>query len=540
MLNHRMLPLLLLPLLTVFSACQRHQMEPTADHHLGIVHFEPSGLEAAQEPFQKGLLLLHSFEYEDARHAFRAAQEADPAMAMAYWGEAMTHNHPLWRQQDLEAGRSALNKLAPTAAERAEKTSTELERDLLAAADILYGEGEKVWRDSVYATTMKGLYEKYPGQQEVAAFYALSLLGAVPVGRDYDTYGLGAQIAQGILAENPEHPGALHYLIHAYDDPGHAALAIQAANNYSKVAPDASHALHMPSHIYVAMGMWDEVISSNIASYQASVDRMQRMDLDNNARSYHAFAWLMYGYLQKEQTDAAATILQDMIQFTDELPSVPARSYLQRMLGNYLVETGDWDGPFAAIPVKVEDQNVSIQAGQFFVTGMKLFRQKDAAGLKTLIQQLEDQNQAASLQVSDRGTPMCSAGNSRNRPNRQDLDQARVMEMELRSLYAQLVEQDLVAEKWLKEATDLEGSIDYAYGPPDIIYPSFELYAEWLLEQGRPADALAQYDLALGRGPNRIRALRGKLLAAGQLRDENTVKEIRTLIDRIVQQVTES
>ena len=129
---------------------------------------------------------------------------------------------------------------------------------------------------------------KYPEHHEVAAFYALSLLGSSKSRKDDDNYEVGAKIAQSIISENPHHPGALHYLIHSYDDPDHATLALDAANRYSKVAPDAEHALHMPSHIFVALGMWDEVINSNIASYEASVVRMKKKELDNDARGYHA------------------------------------------------------------------------------------------------------------------------------------------------------------------------------------------------------------------------------------------------------------
>ncbi|MCF6223634.1 MAG: hypothetical protein L3J34_07890 [Flavobacteriaceae bacterium] len=152
---------------------------------------------------------------------------------------------------------------------------------------------------------MKKLNLKYPDNHEVKAFYALSLLGSVSDGRDDEIYGKGAKIAQGIIEENPNHPGALHYLIHSYDDPKHANLALDAAYSYAKVAPDASHALHMPSHIFVAMGMWDEVVKSNENSYQASVNRMERKKLDNDARGYHAFHWLEYGYLQQNRFEDA-------------------------------------------------------------------------------------------------------------------------------------------------------------------------------------------------------------------------------------------
>jgi tetratricopeptide (TPR) repeat protein len=532
----RLFPLIIsLSLLIAFTSCRRNTAE-LPESHLGVVDFTAKGSPEAQSHFHKGLLLLHSFEYDDARQAFRQAQEADREMAMAFWGEAMTHNHPLWRQQDLEAGRESLQKLAPTAEARAEKADSELEKDLLAATEILYGEGPKVERDSLYAAYMKGLYEKHPGQHEVAAFYALSLLGAVPVGRDYESYGLGAQIAKSILAENPNHPGALHYLIHAYDDPSHAALAIQAANSYSQVAPDAAHALHMPSHIYVAMGMWDEVVASNIASYEASVKRMERMGLDHDARSYHAFAWLMYGQLQKGRKEEALQILEEMIRYTEELPSKPARSYLNSMQGNYLVETGEWDGPMTDIHVEVSDLNIVARAQRAFVLGMSAYAEKDEAALKNIITAMEDERQSAALQVSEKGAPMCSAAQTRQLPNQQDLDQARVMELELRSLYAQLTEKPEMAEKLLAEATQLENQIDYSYGPPDVVYPSFEMYGEWLLEQGRAEAALEQFRMSLARGPKRVKALNGVLEAARNLQNQSLIEETTAILNEIGEQ----
>lgn len=513
-------------------ACQRHTPEETVSQ-LGEVNFRATGSEAAQPAFHEGLLLLHSFEYDDAKAAFVQAQEQDPDMAMAYWGEAMTYNHPLWRQQDREAARKALEKLAATPEERQAKAGNELEADLIAAADILYGEGEKVVRDSLYATEMEQLYEKYPGQQEVAAFYALSLLGAVPVGRDYEVYGTGAQIAKSILQENPNHPGALHYLIHAYDDPGHAAMAIKAANSYAQVAPDAAHALHMPSHIYVAMGMWDDVVNSNIASYQASVDRMDRLELDNDARSYHAFAWLMYGHLQRGEIDAATKIMNEMVQYTEELPSKRARSYLNLMKGNFLVETGDWEGEFAGTAVEVDDLNIAAQAANKFLYGMQAFRKGDRVSLEKIIKELEDRRQGAAVQVSDRGTPMCSVVSTENQPNRLDLGQAKVMELELRALYARLLEKTDMADQLYAEAAELENSLDYSYGPPEMVYPSFELYGEWLLEQGRPEEAMAQFENSLKRGPRRVKALKGKLSAAEQLNDQRTVRAVKAILEEI-------
>ena len=164
------------------------------------------------------------------------------------------------------------------------------------------------------------------------------------------------------MKENPRHPGALHYLIHSYDDPYHANLALNAADNYSKVAPDAAHALHMPSHIYVAMGMWREVVASNEASWQASVDRMIRKELDNDAQSYHALHWLQYGYLQQGRYEECQQIMTDMVKYVEEKPSQRARAYMIAMMGAFLVETEDWENEVAGIAVDKSDLNVSVRA----------------------------------------------------------------------------------------------------------------------------------------------------------------------------------
>ncbi len=533
--------LLFFLLLLLIVACRQKATETTAadEAHLGEVRLEVTGAEEAKPHFKEGLLLLHSFEYADARTAFKKAQELDSDFAMAYWGEAMTYNRSLWRSQDTEDALAALGELAATQTERRAKAGSELERDFLQAVEILFGgEGDKFERDKAYSEHMAKLYKKYPDNHEAAAFYALSLLGSVSVGRDDDIYGQGAKIAQGILQENPNHPGALHYLIHSYDDPVHAHLAKLAADSYSKVAPDAAHALHMPSHIYVALGMWDEVVASNIASYEASVKRMQRMELDNDGRSYHAFAWLLYGYLQQEQYDRARQIMLDMEKYAGEKPSRGARSYMTEMKGSYLVETGRWDDPLAEIEVNLNSLNIVNRAIYAFIDGMKAYQNKDSESLNKIIEGLQEEIRGASQLVSAEGVPMCSsAGSSRNLPNQLDIDQAQVMVFELQALNAWLSGDPKTTDIWFQKATELESNSSYAYGPPIIVYPSYELYGEWLLEQGRAAEAKEQFEKALKKGPKRAKALRGQLAAAKQLKDDQMAAESQAALDEIKQKI---
>jgi hypothetical protein len=211
---------------------------------------------AATREFMRGLLLLHLFEYGDASRSFVAAEKEDPDFAMAYWGEAMTFNHPVWNQLDVKAGQVALAKFGPTPEARAQRIADSRERAWFSANEILYsGAGSKPERDARYATAMQQLTTAYPKDDEAQLFYALALLGKSEGVRDVHTYLQAAEIAKAVFTRNPDHPGAAHYWIHAMDDPQHAAGALVAARALSKIAPSAAHAQHMCSHIFLALGI---------------------------------------------------------------------------------------------------------------------------------------------------------------------------------------------------------------------------------------------------------------------------------------------
>lgn len=482
-----------------------NQNKPKTDY-LGVVDIEVSGNASALAHFEKGLLLLHSFEYQDAREAFQEAQIQDPKMAMAYWGEAMTYNHSLWSEQDYE---DAVAALEPLKVIDLEKETTPLERDFIQAVHLLYAPNtSKAERDVAYANFMEGLSKKYPSNHEVSAFYALSLLGSVPEGRDEALYEKGALIAKGIIEENPNHPGALHYLIHSYDDPDHATLALDAANAYAKVAPDAGHALHMPSHIYVAMGMWDEVVSSNINSYQASLNRMERKQLDNDARGYHAFHWLEYGHLQKGNKEEAAKMVRQMEQYAVEKPSKRGRSHLVFLKGTYLVETNDWESDIAQIPISITDLNVSIRSQYFFLEGMKAYKKGNERQLDSIIKTMDQDYKRESYIVSNAGIKLCSAV-SRDEATQTDLIEAQIRRLQLQGLRASFQKDTILAKDHFLESIALEESISYSYGPPHIQKPPRELYADWLLSVNKHKEALAQYELTLRKNPKRSLALKG-------------------------------
>ncbi len=243
---------------------QHHESGPDRAHpRLGTAEFPTAAPPAAQAEFMKGLLYLHSFEYAAAERAFRSAQALSPGFAMAYWGEAMTYNHGVWDEQDASAGRGALERLGPSPDARRAKATSARERGYLAAVEALYGPGSKPGRDTLYAAAMERVERENPADLEAKAFYALALLGLNQGVRDTATYLRAAPFADTVFRANPTHPGGAHYLIHAYDDPIHASLGLAAARAYSRIAPDAAHAQHMTTHIFMALGMWDDVVAQN-------------------------------------------------------------------------------------------------------------------------------------------------------------------------------------------------------------------------------------------------------------------------------------
>ncbi|MGH9465481.1 MAG: hypothetical protein ACRD0X_07515, partial [Thermoanaerobaculia bacterium] len=323
-----------------------------AEPELGRLDFPNSGATAAQEAFATGVLLLHSFEYDDAAAAFREAQAIDPGFALAYWGEAMTENHAIWVEQDLDGGRAALGKLAASSEERRAKAPTERERGYLEAVEALYGEGTKEARDRAYAAAMERLAAAYPEDLEARAFHALAILGTAQGARDFATYMRAAAVAEEVFAANPQHPGAAHYLIHAYDDPIHAPLGLRAARVYAAIAPAATHAQHMISHIFLALGDWTGNVAANEKALAVSEERLRRLGLPQHDRSHHSLAWLAYGYLQQGRWAAARERLATMGADLEAAPGVPNHQwYYAHMRAAWLVETQRWAeaprrGPF--------------------------------------------------------------------------------------------------------------------------------------------------------------------------------------------------
>ena len=482
---------------------------------LGETTFPNSGAAEAQEPFLRGLLLLHSFEYDDALEAFAEARRLDPNFVMAYWGEAMAHNHPVWFTQNTQAARDVLKALAPTLEGRLAKAPTEREKAYLRAAEALYfGEGDKEARDFAFAGAMQRLHEAYPEDLDAAAFYALSLLGTSHSGRDFRIYMKAAAVAEEVFARNPHHPGAAHYLIHSYDDPIHAPVGLRAARAYSKIAPAASHALHMPSHIFVAMGMWDDVVAMNEASWAAADARVERKSLGVNQRGFHALWWLSYGYLQQGRyRDALETleIVDEDVRRSNG--STRTRFHLAVMRAAYVIDTEQWSGEAIRLAVDPTGLGLETKAIDLFTMGMAAVKtgdedkaRKNLAALMNLVREAED-------------------GRGRQA--------ATVMQHELKALLLLDEGKPDDALALMHQATALEDAMTFDFGPPSPVKPSHELLGEMLLALDRPAEAQGAFRRALDRVPKRTRSLLGLARASDQAGDMDTAQQTYATLRQI-------
>lgn len=478
--------------------------------HLGKINFVTSGNENARPYFERGVMWLHSFEYAESRADFQMAEKLDPSFAMAYWGDAMTYNHPLWTEQDYVGAIKALNKLAPTAEARLLKAKTEKEKSFIFAINSLYGKGDKKHRDIAYAEAMRKLYQANPNDDEVASFYALALLGATEGERDFRSYMQAAGIAEDIYARNPQHPGAMHYIIHSYDDPVHAPLGLRAARAYAKMAPDASHALHMPSHIYFALGMWDDVIAANKAAWESGV----KQNISRDAKAYtiddlHALHWLSYGYLQKQQYRSAYRLTKTMEEIAIRSNTSMAKWYYALMRAAYLTESKDWCADLRSLDMtRIE---LSARATDLYENAVQALKHDDINGARQIVNELtqiipKHINHQATYQ--NYFTAVLESG----------VLAVKIIRLELQAKIKFCQGKIKQAIELLKNATKMEDSLSFGYGPPVPVKPAYELLADMLLYDKQYKAAYLNYVFSLKRTPNRFYSEKGLQIARDKLK----------------------
>jgi tetratricopeptide (TPR) repeat protein len=484
---------------------------PHGDHHqmvgdrLGEIIFPNTANPAAQAPFLRGVKLLHNFEYEDAITAFEQAQKADRNFALAYWGEAMAHNYTLWAEQHTDKARAILNKLGPTPVARAAKAKTPREKMYLAAVDALYGPGTKFERDELYADRMDALAKAFPRDVEAQTFDALATLGRSHGTRNEANYLKSAAILERLFPTHQRHPGVVHYMIHSYDDPAHARLGLKAARLYDKIAPESPHALHMTSHIFLALGMWPETIAAN---QRAQTRAMQMMPAYADRMGCgHGAIWLVYAKLQTGEDPTAdidrcrrvaldpAALAKDKTVIGGEEEDLGS---LADMVVRRGVETGQWPD---AVPVP----SGHFEMARFTLAyGRMLSARHDAAAVRQALSDLR-QSRAA-----------IAAALPKELPDEDQLlrwlDRA-VAQGEAIQLLASGDRTDGLAA--LRAAAEAEQALPIVFGPPVVQELGWELLGNELLADGKKPEAAAAFRSALKMAPGRRIASAGLKAATG-------------------------
>jgi tetratricopeptide (TPR) repeat protein len=479
-----------------------------AAEKLGVVSFRNSGARAAQRDFIRGLALLHNFEYADAADALIAAEHADSTFAMAYWLEAMTYSHLLWSEEDLPAARAALRKLGPDAPARLARAKTPRERAYGAAIEAFLADTSEQVRVVSFADSMRHLAAAYPSDLEGRAFAALAVMMAAQFeptqARANAAYLEAGRYAEGVFRVAPNHPGAAHYMIHAYDDPARAAKGLAAARAYARIAPSADHAQHMPSHIFVQLGLWDDDARSNEQSWASSRAWVKRHDLTGADRNFHTLNWLEYAYLQQGRFHAARALIdtaRSVLAGADlkGYDNPDARYALSQLQFAYMRETGDWnawtDMPFDTTQLTLPEGSSlrarSMARGSVINAAVAAVMRGDTLPASTLLRLVH---------ASNASTTTVAALLERARGQR---DSALAL---------------------LAKAGLQEDSIS-PLGPARLL-PVRELLGSILLEAGRYREAAGAYTRALAYMPNRSAALLG--LARSQERLGDRASAART------------
>ena len=509
------LGVLLASVLGMFSLpipAQEHD-GPKASVVLGRLSFPTSTQsKPAQAAFEQGMLWLHLFEYVHAADSFREAERLDPDFAMAYWGEAMTFTHALWNQDKPEDARAALARLAATPEARAAKAGTVRERAYLDAAEKLYGPGTIRERDTAFLQAMAVMSKAFPLDDEAQLFHSLALLGVTRGERNIPNYLQAADIAKRVLAHNPRHPGAAHYWIHGMDDPEHAAGALEPARALSKIAPGAGHAQHMTTHIFMALGMWQDVVTANENALQV-IARERMVAKRPMVTCGHYAEWLQYGYYQlgrqQDGQKMLARCLDEGRAALDWYRAHPDQASsggttLARRKASYdeafvsmraiaLVESELDRVPNAAIASDISD--IGRAAGwDLFARGFTAARAGDTATASADLDALQAVVQQP-LGKEDMPT---------------QTDYLQIMALMLQGAVAQSKGRSDEAIASASEAARRYQALPFDFGPPAPVKPPHEFVGELLLQAGRPKEAMAQFDLALKIAPGRALSLQGR------------------------------
>ena len=472
-----------------------HHHEDLTETQLGTVHFPVSCAASVQQPFQRGVALLHSFWYEEAEKEFLDIAKADPRCAMAHWGVAMSLWHQLWNQPDAKVIARGAKEIK--AGQKLQKTASAREQAYLAAVKAFYSGSKKrdyKTRAAAYSGAMKKTYEEYPDDHEAAAFYALSLLAS---DENMDHRKQAAAVLEKLFAIEPDHPGVAHYLIHTYDTPAMAELGIPAARRYAQIAPAAPHALHMPSHIFARVGLWQDDINSNIASV-AATRKTAAMGMGGEGHQFHAMDFLVYAYLQSGR-EAEARRLIDEVKAMPPMHDMygmgtdPRTNAMIQFPASYAMELHHWSEA-AALP-EPEKKGTADSSVTYWARSIGAARSGSVEQAKKDLAEIEKIRQKF---VTEKKT---------------DVAEVIARDYQEASVWVQHAEgkddDALTALRKLADETDKNDN------DPESM-PAREMLADLLLELKRPQEALVEYQADLKLRPKRFNGLYGAARSAEQ------------------------
>ena len=487
---------------------------PAAAKVSGEVNFQISCGPAVQKTFKEAVWTLHSFWYPEALKGFTAVTEAEPGCAMGYWGIAMSHWYPLWYPPSpaaLKAGAEAVEKAV------AAGPKTEREKDYIVAIAAFYRDGDKLdhqTRAVAYEKAMEQVYLRYPEDREAAVFYGLALnASALPTDKTYANQRKAAEILNKVWAEQPNHPGVVHYLIHSDDSAQFAAAGLDAAICYSKIAPDVPHALHMPSHIFTRLGMWRQSIDSNRAAHAAAVAYVRKTlgPESFDTETVHTMDYLEYAYLQTAQDREAKEVVDELTRFRlSAAPNLPTAYAVAAIPVRYALERRDWPAaaalsePAIGFPLERFPWAEAIIA---YARALGDARTGNIAGAEAEIDRLQ------SLEDKLKGD------------NTYWANQVEVQRLGAAGILAHVRGDDKKAVALVRAAADLDATMDKHPATPSSALPARELLADLLLELNQPAAALVEYRAMLSTDPNRFRSVLGEARAAKQTGDSATAHD---------------
>ncbi len=467
--------------------------QTAGEETLGSVDFPTSCGADVQPVLEQGVALLHHMMYDDAERAFRAVAESEEDCAMAHWGIAMSRFQPFWGSADVPAGREAAERAvaleAPTERERAYARAA---LAFFEGEDVRYAERVRAWEEA-----MAELHEAFPDDREAAAFYALAHLSVAP--GDPAHQERAASIVRAIHEEEPEHPGAVHYAIHVHDVEARADEGVHFARAYEDIAPSIPHALHMPSHIYVRLGGWDEVIDWNRRSADAALEHPAGEQI--SLHYPHAMDYLMYGYLQKGEDERARAVLEEIRSRENFQPHLATAYALAAIPARWHVERRDWAGA-AELEVGVPegfpwDRFPGAEAMSHFARGLGAVRSGAPDEARASLERLEALETAAT--------------------EADDSYWARQIRVQKESLAAWIAFAEGRADEAVRlmtAAAELSGRMEKHPVTPGDLQPAYELLGDLLLELDRPGEALAAYERSLDTWPRRYHSLLGAARAA--------------------------